>query len=266
MRIISKYHDYYDSASAYGQDLTLVYARNTEQFNLQTVYRSSDQVDSPLERNDASIEGLKNKIEDTTGNRWNTTLHVGMSFTEISESNSFLLLFCGKVYVGFEFVPYDTRRLRKSELPKYKKKSKDFCYNIGHLDKLIHDTNHKSLISNWTDPTHSKYTWNAKDYRHMYERRFNIDFGNNQYAMDLHQQLNCPTILLSDDFRVMTLNPCLKNIGFQRVLDSFTTFQELSMFVGGVLPRNTNEMVEISNEDKIHKAGFNKQSFRHPIK
>lgn len=60
----------------------------------------------------------------------------------------------------------------------------------------------------------------------------------------------------------------LKDIGFQKAVDPWTAFQELSMWVGGVLPKSGNPMVEIEdNKMKIAKAGFDdKVSFRHPIK
>ena len=55
----------------------------------------------------------------------------------------------------------------------------------------------------------------------------------------------------------------LKDIEFARAVDPFTLFQEISMFVGGVLPRNTNPMVEIVDQVvKAEKHGFDKWSFR----
>ena len=37
MRIISKFHDYYDSALSYGADDTLVYLRHTEEISAKNV-------------------------------------------------------------------------------------------------------------------------------------------------------------------------------------------------------------------------------------
>ena len=55
----------------------------------------------------------------------------------------------------------------------------------------------------------------------------------------------------------------LKDIEFARAVDPFTLFQEISMFVGGVLPRNANPMVEIVDQViKAEKHGFDKWSFR----
>lgn len=59
----------------------------------------------------------------------------------------------------------------------------------------------------------------------------------------------------------------LKAIDFAKVLDPYTAFQELSMFVGGVLPRNPNPMVELSGEKiMVQKHGFDKWTFRRQSK
>lgn len=55
----------------------------------------------------------------------------------------------------------------------------------------------------------------------------------------------------------------LREYDFARSMDPYTLFQELSMFVGGVLPRNPNPMVVIKDDKiKIAKHGFDKWSFR----
>ena len=55
----------------------------------------------------------------------------------------------------------------------------------------------------------------------------------------------------------------LKEIGFAKAVDPYTLFQELSMWIGGVLPRPGADMVEITDQKiKAHKAGFDKWSFR----
>lgn len=58
------------------------------------------------------------------------------------------------------------------------------------------------------------------------------------------------------------LNPVLKEIEFYKKIDSFTAFQELSMFISGIMGGKSPCMIEISNDDKIAKHGFDKYSFR----
>lgn len=55
----------------------------------------------------------------------------------------------------------------------------------------------------------------------------------------------------------------LKSIGFAEVMDPYTLFQELSMWVGGVLPKSGPTMVTISDGKILTaKHGFDKWSFR----
>jgi len=55
----------------------------------------------------------------------------------------------------------------------------------------------------------------------------------------------------------------LKSIDFVRVMDTYAAFQELSMFVGGVMARPGNPMVEITDDKvKAAKHGFDNWSFR----
>lgn len=48
----------------------------------------------------------------------------------------------------------------------------------------------------------------------------------------------------------------LSDVQFFKVKDAFTANQDISNYVGGILPANANPMVEIGNNDKIVKAGF----------
>jgi hypothetical protein len=62
---------------------------------------------------------------------------------------------------------------------------------------------------------------------------------------------------------VMTINPCLKNLQFQKVIDSHQAFQTIEQFLFGVLITPDKPILNISNEDTIIKHGFDtKWSFR----
>jgi hypothetical protein len=57
----------------------------------------------------------------------------------------------------------------------------------------------------------------------------------------------------------------LKNIQFQKLVDPYETFQRLSQWVGGVLPRLANPMVDIKDEKTmLAKHGMDSWSFRRP--
>lgn len=58
-------------------------------------------------------------------------------------------------------------------------------------------------------------------------------------------------------------NPPLTAFNIQHDLNPFEVWQDISMWIGGIMPGGCSPMVEISNENKITKAGFDlKISFR----
>lgn len=55
----------------------------------------------------------------------------------------------------------------------------------------------------------------------------------------------------------------LGNKGFQKVMNPWQANQEIMMWVSGILPRNPNPMIEITDDKiKAEKHGFDKWSFR----
>ncbi|MBC8427279.1 MAG: hypothetical protein H8D97_00145, partial [Proteobacteria bacterium] len=60
----------------------------------------------------------------------------------------------------------------------------------------------------------------------------------------------------------LTLNPCLKNYKFFTQYDAYQAFQEISMFIGGVLPRKEPDTVDISDACRSYQKGFDSWSFR----
>ena len=63
--------------------------------------------------------------------------------------------------------------------------------------------------------------------------------------------------------------PNLGELNFGRMIPAEQMWQDIRATITDVLRPNPDRAppVEISNEDKIHKAGFDgKTSFRHPVK
>jgi len=64
--------------------------------------------------------------------------------------------------------------------------------------------------------------------------------------------------------RYYAINPdSLKRIGFAKALDPYTAFQELSMWIGGILGGTSPEIVRIIDDKVlIENHGYDKHSFR----
>lgn len=59
-----------------------------------------------------------------------------------------------------------------------------------------------------------------------------------------------------------TKDPSLKHIQFGKRLDAWSVFQELSMFLGGILAPENRATIAISDQDRLVQHGFNDISFR----
>ena len=58
------------------------------------------------------------------------------------------------------------------------------------------------------------------------------------------------------------INPKLQDEEFYRVFDPFMAYQELSMYISGVLGVGERPTVDISDIDMAAKKGFDNKSFR----
>lgn len=157
-------------------------------------------------------------------------------FSEFKGDNytPFLIGFCGKLILGFQ-----CKTIYSDDI--------EYIYRIDDfIDKFnISEKTHKKII---------EFTLKIKE----------IDISN------IFFEYNTPVFIFSrnnfgrDSSFYFEINPRLSDYQFYKVYDSYQTFQNISMFMGGVLGSNENKMITISNEDKIIQHGFNKWSFRNP--
>lgn len=54
----------------------------------------------------------------------------------------------------------------------------------------------------------------------------------------------------------------MKDYEFYKILDLFVAFQELSMFISGIMGGKSPKMIEIADKDRRDMKGFNDKSFR----
>jgi len=83
---------------------------------------------------------------------------------------------------------------------------------------------------------------------------------NRDTILNLHRELHSPIILVTDQKVESNVN--LRELGFPKVMDPYTAFQEISMFIGGVLGNHEKEVTELTEKDRIQQHGFDKWSFR----
>ena len=70
-------------------------------------------------------------------------------------------------------------------------------------------------------------------------------------------------MLFIGEYRIV--DPCLKDFHFNKVIDAYTAFQEIDMFLGGVLGDASDPPSPMTDRDKIVSHGMDlKWSFRKP--
>lgn len=225
MKIVSKFHDYYDIGISMGVDKSVVYVRRPEVID---------------------DDRLKNEIRKKIGVHYSSIGVVG---------------FCGKLYpfivkdhfkndinqsydhteYKYEFDESDAERIAKSVFI-FTERIKTRINRIRAVltqdpvrdDELFHRLGSPSFIL-----FPSLYT---REEDRLKERLYADVDGRLQDAL--------------------ITNPPLKEVGFYRVVDAFTAFQELSMYMSGVLSNNQQPPISISDVDMRDAKGFNDRSFK----
>lgn len=253
MKIISKFHDYYDIALSQGRDDSIIYLREEreEKFLLQYTgesYLNSMYKELPSMPSYGNYYFGSNKIH--------------------------FIGFCGKMYpyIIFTHEAYEkngaltiTRRI---------------IYNSNDAVDFFNCFNYKKDLESFLYPgkkDKKRFRWNKQDI--FTKATFNnyIDkYSNKVGCGEIFIKYKVPVFLLSFDYfynRVwggkhvfeegkLILNPCLKDIEFFRIINPYVAFQEIEMFLSGVLGFPAPPMIEITDKDKLAKQGFDKWSFR----
>jgi len=226
MYIISKFKDYYDGVvGTMGIDKTLVYERETDDAKMVEEFLHT----KPFGNN----YGRKNDDNPFLKIGYGMVDHKGENDKNYYESSFFVVGFCGKLYLGWKF--------------HYKVKS-------GFYEETVTD-----IIYGYD---------NAKKYLRNYWKgkvQDDVNYVLKFDPIDIFRKINAPVFIFEDRMGnqgELIINPCLKDWEFYKVVDTFTAFQEISMFIGGVLGTGENEIIEVEDKYKIQQHGFDKWSFR----
>ena len=246
MKIISKFHDYYDTALGHGFDPHVIYERK------EVEYPGIDIEDD---------EGYKPRGFYELGGEW----HQFKPKTPVEiRYASWCLLFCGKPYLFY--VIQTPRHDDPLEWQTWN------CYTVDAVAKAI--IRNKKRTKEFETPP--KYNWRSYYLRtdgltrQAVKERFKE--VPKQGTIDaLHRQYRAPAILVRNAMpnvgkrgvsEGLIINPVLKELGFQRAVDPYTAFQEISMYMGGVLGRPEMVHDPIPNDAMRDMKGFDEFSFK----
>ena len=257
MLIVKKFHDYYDSAmGSYGIDKTCVYDR--------TPFFPSDK----YEYQEETGLFLTKKIGFTAGpySYENRSRYTDKNNT-LESITPFVIGFCGKTYVGYCF-KYNTPGMYESSY-KITYSIEDFLaeYDLKEKEKTSHKyynpQDYKRLVDFYTlydNKEHSELFIKHKTPIFVYDFATNLQDTN----VDISYKYNSSRYFSSwkESKQYLMYNPCLKSYEFYKIFNAAHAFQEIQMYIQGVLGSNEKEIIKISDKDKIAQHGFDKWSFR----
>lgn len=258
MRIISKFKDYYDSAQGLGIDKTLVYVRHP----------------SKVKISESDIKTIDDMVKDAPRYRRNNY------DPDLISSYNIIIGFCGNIYPCIEL-----RRSVKQKNSYGVVESEDestyiysydelICYLIRHkLNKELDSLTNKSIFYGNNKVSAQKFFnlgENSSRLEHLFINNKTpifviVNEKEIQVGRDVTTHKGCSSGISSvpiTEKNGVIINPNLKDLDFCRIVNSFTAFQEISMYIGGVIPKDGPEMVEISDKMMLQKKGYNEESFR----
>jgi hypothetical protein len=109
----------------------------------------------------------------------------------------------------------------------------------------------------------SRWKWDENNIEKKVDRFFSVysDYRLVEYCIENKIVIGLVQQKRKQTEYYLTKNPNLDELKFQRVLDGHLLYQEINMFLGCICSPENN-MVEISEKDRINQHGFDKWSFR----
>lgn len=152
---------------------------------------------------------------------------------------SFFVGFCGKLYIGFKHID-----ISEDEII-------EVIYDLDRVRELI----------DFKDG--SKYRWKRGKKRN--KRAEFENYVSDILAIDsfeIFSKYNTPAFTAG--YGKFTINPILKNVEFVKAVDPYTAFQEIQMFISGVLGTGSDGSdIVMTEKQKVQQHGFDvKYGFR----
>lgn len=234
MLIQSDFRDYYDSSIAYGVDKSVVFKRNRKDLILNN---NAGSIKQPI----SETYGTENVALLTDVYKAFYSGYEGFRRTFHPNFDEVIVGFCGKIYRGISL---------NFPITKSNNKSQKVYFTISDLIKDFPKTN-----------------WETTSVKFRAIKTPEDWFKNNKDSLvkddlDFFTRNNIAIFILRDSR--LTINPCLKDIGFQRVRGSIEAFSELNMFISGPMNEITTSPTEMTDKVMAESKGFDKYSFKKP--
>jgi hypothetical protein len=241
MRIISSFRDYYDSAMSFGTDKNIVYRREPEEF---MVGRGGK----------AAMADIKPIVDIADGLR---AMDIALRARSTKQgrpqaavlSQPMVVLVAGKVYTGIRIGTLPASNGMSESRPRWLRHSWDVSESIG-------------LLSEYGYGLQSKSWFSEKTLKQEIEEFYAHDGSDRMQKACVREKIVVALYTHESGMSKFVVNAPLSPVRFFERMDAWTMFQEIDMFISGMLPASSNETVEVSDRSKIAKHGFDEWSFR----
>ena len=208
MKIYSKFRDYYDIGLAHGVDNTIHYVRKEEKiknFNIPDIEKISDRK--------YRWRGPNYLIRSNySPDEWP---HVDRGNSKLSSIALFFVGFCGKLYPGYKFV-----------LEKKVAFASEYIYSIDALDRFLNK--HIEIKKIVVEYHRGKWLSSSSTYNDLIKIFKEFKHGN---IDNVFFELKSPVFYWNSDRQnVIIVNPHLNGCRFQKAVDPYTAYQEISMY------------------------------------
>jgi len=235
MKIVGKdFCDYYDSCLGYGIDKTIIYQRTIKEY----------EYGSKLFKETEKLLNVLPTYYST--DYYSTDYYIHKIYKNNKKEYYFesgAIGFCGIIYPFVKvFVEIKNAYQTKSKVI--------YFYNQDSLTKFLEKIKFK--IKN----KFGKQLFSKEFFKKLFKQSNNLDIffkiGNPTWSIvPIHDRAKH----IQTNYKLV-INPKLEDYQFYKVFDSFTAFQEISMFIGGVLGQVHPMTSTISDEDMKYKKGF----------
>lgn len=239
MRIISPFHDYYDSVQKYGSDPECRYIRKHTEHK----------------------ETILSNIADSLPGRPNMGININ-TYT--------LLIFgiAGAIYPALQFMYTRNNKENKAECRR-------IVYTIQDLDAFaLEQPASRNMVEYWRrrHVIHYFSDTDRNNFNHKNLALFFNTWSGKRIDDNTFIRLGAPVFLESYSLSsgligrhhtcTVHINPRLADYEFYRVMDPVTIYQNIYQYLSGVIGNNMDPADSIPDRTKIMKHGFDDWSFR----
>ena len=240
MRIVSSFKDYYDTVGFDFGELNKTYQ--------EKVYLRTTEKVQILDR----LKAYKNRTLNWSGPSGDCLFVCGKAYPVLYESE---LLFLDRHNCGLKN-PKDLNENEKKELKKtwFSMEEYEMDNKPDKLEKFKNKRYYKSYCNEFEEDRKQDQIF--------------FDYLKGKDVTKFHVQYDCPILFAhysGGNLFYVIKNPCLQEFGFAKVMPPTAIFQEIELFLGNVLVKDSMPPSHQSDIGKIISHGFDpKSSFRKP--